>query len=435
MTIEQALQSATDTRALVIGRGVLKAVPQLFAEHFPGKKALIVADTNTWKAAGKALRDMFKRSDVRFDPPFIFTDEELHAEFKHIGRLTAILGKTEAIPVAVGSGTINDLIKFSSYCTNRQYICVATAASVDGYTSYGASITAHGAKKTFNCPAPQVCVADTDVIANAPSELNAAGYADLFSKVTAGADWILADKLEIEPINKKAWNIVQNGLQDALSDPVGVSRGEPTAIGKLIEGLMMSGFAMQAMKSSRPASGAEHYLSHLWDMENHRFNGKPVSHGFQVSIGTVTVTALYEKVLQYPFQSLDIQSVCSQWYKSIKAMDKVTVAQFGNSGFLERCLNETHAKYVTPTQLAGQLKLLVSRWDKIRKALKAQLLPLSTVTERLQQVGAPTTPEQIGITTEKLRSSIKRAPFIRSRYTILDLLQRTNAIAISFPSC
>ena len=91
-------------------------------------------------------------------------------------------------------------------------MCVATAASMDGYTAFGASITAEGAKQTFSCPAPLAVLADTNIIRKAPGIMTASGYADLFAKVTAGADWILADWMGVEKIDETAWSIVQDGL-------------------------------------------------------------------------------------------------------------------------------------------------------------------------------------------------------------------------------
>ena len=100
--------------------------------------------------------------------------------------LTNVLSSTDAVPVAVGSGTINDLTKLAADRVNRPYMVVATAASMDGYTAYGASITAKGWKQTFDCPAPKVVLADLETIAGAPEGMNASGYADLIAKVAAG---------------------------------------------------------------------------------------------------------------------------------------------------------------------------------------------------------------------------------------------------------
>ena len=102
---------------------------------------------------------------------------------------------------------------------------VATAASMDGYTAYGASITRDGAKQTFSCPAPLALLADIDIIATAPTEMTASGYADLFAKVPAGADWIISDALGIEPIDNFSFGIVQDGLKLALSEPAEARAG------------------------------------------------------------------------------------------------------------------------------------------------------------------------------------------------------------------
>src|SRR5204863_7822845 len=98
----------------------------------------------------------------------------------------------------------------------------------------------------------------------------------------------------VEPIHPEAWRIVQGGLREMLGHPEGVPSGDANAISRLIEGLMLAGFAMQAAQTSRAASGAEHQFSHLWDMQHHTYQGQAPSHGFKVGIATLAVTALYE---------------------------------------------------------------------------------------------------------------------------------------------
>ena len=295
---------------------------------------------------------------------------------------------------------------------------------MDGYTAFGASITADGAKQTFSCPAPMAVLADTDIISKAPDNMTASGYADLFAKVTAGADWILADRMGVEQIDKTAWNIVQGGLHDALANPEGAAAGEEEAISQLIEGLMLGGFAMQWSKSSRPASGAEHQFSHLWNMEHHLNHGEHISHGFQVSIGMLAVTAFYEQVLKTPFEELDIEACCAAW-PSPEELEKNALAMFVGTDFPNIGVQETKAKYVTRAELALQLQLLKGSWLEIRECLLSQLLPYKEVKRRLELVGAPTEPEQIGITRQRLRDTFVRAQFIRRRFTVLDLAVRT----------
>ena len=422
--VEQALQSASETRALWIGQNILCRVPELFNEQFSIRKAIIVADTITYGVAGKAVSAYLHNAAIEQEKPFIFTGSDLHSEIEHVERLEQSLAQTDAIPVAVGSGTINDMTKLAAYRTNRQYLSVATAASMDGYTAYGASIVYQGNKQTFLCPAPQAVLADLEIIRNAPAELTASGYADLFAKVPAGADWILADELGVERIDPKAWSIVQDGLQDALSNPAGAHAGETEAIRQLIEGLMLGGFAMQWSRTSRCASGAEHQFSHLWDMEHHTHNGIAPSHGFKVGIATLYISALYEQLLHHPIEQLDIEACCEQWPEWYQ-QEAYIKEMFSGSDFLETALTESRAKYISKNELAQQMTLLKAKWPVIRTRLEKQLLPPSEVKRRLQLAGAPVEPEAIGISRDRLRNSFLRAQCLRRRFTILDVAVRT----------
>lgn len=428
LSLADALGSARETRVLIVGRGVLADTARVFREQFPGGRAVIVADETTYALAGRAVGETLAAAGVDCVAPYVFNDPALYAEFRFVEQLEAALRAHDAIPVAVGSGTINDLVKLVAHRVGRPaYLCVATAASMDGYTAFGASITYQGAKQTFNCPAPRAVVADLDVICAAPAEMTASGYADLQAKITAGADWILADALGVEPIERRAWDIVQGGLRDSLADPAGARAGRIEALEPLVEGLMLGGFAMQWTKSSRPASGAEHQFSHLWDMEHHTHNGEAPSHGFKVGIATLAVTALYEELLNRPLERLDVARCVAQW--ADVAVEEASVRQrFADADFVETAIVETRAKQVTREQLAVQLEQLRSVWPVLRSSLAAQLIPVAELKRRLALVGAPTEPEKIGITRERLRTSFRRAYHIRRRFTVLDLAVRTGLL-------
>ena len=256
VSIAEALNAARETRCLELGSGVLGRTPEVYRQQFGDKPVLLVADTNTFAAAGKTTLEVFRRAGHACREPFVFTDSNLHAEHQHVAALEEAMRGHDAIPVAVGSGTINDLTKLAAHRAGRPYLAVATAASMDGYTAFGASIDCNGSKQTINCPAPAAVVADLDVICAAPAEMNAAGYADLLAKTTAGADWLLADALGVEAIDRTAWAIVQGGLREAVTNPAGVRNRNLEAVRQLTEGLLLGGFAMQSAKSSRPASGA-----------------------------------------------------------------------------------------------------------------------------------------------------------------------------------
>jgi glycerol-1-phosphate dehydrogenase [NAD(P)+] len=421
--LAEALVAGGETHSLEIGQGVLERTPDIFRQQFGDQPALPVADTNTFAAAGKAVVDAFRRSGRSCREPFIFTDPKLYAEHEHVTALEAVLQRDEAIPVAIGSGTINDLVKLASHRTGRRYLVVGTAASMDGYTAFGASITYQGSKQTFSCPAPLGVVADLDVLCRAPEGMNASGYADLLAKTAAGADWIVADALGVEAIDRKAWNIVQGGLRTAVSDPAGVRAGNPEATRRLAEGLMLGGISMQWTKTSRPASGAEHQFSHLWDMQHHVHKGQTPAHGFKVGIGTMAITALYEYLLDQKLEAIDVEGCCARWPDDA-AREASVRTLFNPADLLRVALQESQAKWVGAAALRPQLELLRRVWAELRESLLAQLIPLWELKKMLATVGAPVEPEEIGISRARLRESYWQSYYLRRRFTALDLAAR-----------
>jgi glycerol-1-phosphate dehydrogenase [NAD(P)+] len=420
--IERALKAARDTRFLSVEHGNRHQTASIFSSQFGSQEAVIVADGNTWEAAGRDVEASFLRENRAQRKPFIF-GSHVYANDECVQELAAALGSHAAIPVAVGSGTINDLTKVAAHLTNRPYMVVGTAASMDGYAAFGASITVKGSKNTVDCPAPQAVLADLDVIAKAPQIMNAWGYGDLMAKVVAGADWILADAAGIEPIDPFAWETVQGFLRSWIGSPDAIAANDPAALRHLVYGLMMSGFAMQSTLSSRPASGAEHQFSHLWDMQHHTFQGAAPSHGFKVAIGVLASLALHEDLLRRDMRTFDIEAAVRAW-PSMDELEKKIHQLFDAEALENRAIEETRAKYVSPEVLRGHLTRIQENWTEIRAKLLAQLIPFRELRGMLQSAGCPSTPEQIGISRERLRVSYQQCCYMRRRFTVLDLLQR-----------
>ncbi|MEE1102521.1 MAG: sn-glycerol-1-phosphate dehydrogenase [Alistipes sp.] len=418
--IAAALAAATDTSAMEIGIDILDRVPQMFVEQFPAKRALVVADENTWRAAGEAVYGYLLSAGVECEEPFIFTDPHLHAEWRFIEMLDERLAKSDAIPVSVGSGTINDLCKLCSYHQSRPYMCVATAASVDGYSSFGASITYKNMKQTFTCPAPKAILADVGVMAKAPKEMTAAGYADLAAKIPAGAEWIVADFVGSEPIHDAAWHISQDGLKAALSDPEGVAALNPEAIAPFVEGLMLSGFAMQAARSSRPASCTDHLFSHLWNMRNHTYQGVTPSHGFQVSVGTLMMCAMFDQMYKSDFTQLDVDAAVAAW-KSADQVRHEAEELFAGEAFAELGVTEIMAKYDDKDEVRRQLNLVKANWPDLKAKLQAQCYTFDQMYRSPSIVGAPVKPEDVGISKAQMKSDVPFVRHIRRRYNMMDL--------------
>lgn len=417
-----ALHDASDTRYLRISTGVLNDVENVLIQAFGQQPVVVVADDNTYAVAGKAVYEHLRSTNRAVEESIVFPGAPpLYASFENVLALEEKLRTTSAVAIVVGSGTLNDITKLASHRVERQYMCIGTAASVDGYTAFGAAITKDGFKQTMSCPAPRAVIADLDILVSAPAQMNSAGYGDLLGKVTAGADWILADALEIEPIDQNAWSLVQDSLRAWTGKPQELHAADRQAIENLFEGLIMSGIAMQISASSRPASGSEHRFSHLWEMQALAHGHKAVPHGFKVGIGTIAAAALYERVLVRDLTKLDIDTLCLAWPSREEVRHSVQQAH-SIPKLAENAIEESLAKYITPDQLRQRLMLIQERWPTIRGRLEHQLMTTEHIQAVLRAAGCPTKPSEVGVSMEQLRESYTLARTIRSRYTVLDLV-------------
>jgi glycerol-1-phosphate dehydrogenase [NAD(P)+] len=419
--IADALKSASDTKFMRCAAGARHEVAEVFgrADLFGDQPAILVADEKTYSVAGLDIVDSFRRAGMAVAEPFVF-GPDVYADDSCVQQLQSAIQNVRGIPISVGSGTVNDLTKLVAHRIGRRYMSVATAASMDGYTAYGASITCKGSKQTFDCPAPLAVVADLETIAEAPVEANASGYADLLAKVAAGADWMIADAAGIEPINDAVWNSVQGPLHDWVSNPEGIATSDPVALRNLVNGLMMSGFGMQAARTSRPASGADHQFSHLWDMQHHTYRGVAPSHGFKVGIGTLASTALYDELFRRGLGDTPVDFLVDRWPQA-DALEQEVRKHFEPGELADKAVEETLAKFPDRGLLKGQLEQIRRDWPGLVQRLQKQLIQFPQMQDMLRSAGCPYEPEQIGISRERLKTSYRQAFYIRRRFTVLDL--------------
>jgi glycerol-1-phosphate dehydrogenase [NAD(P)+] len=435
--IEKALSRATDTKACVIAEGALSSVPRLVKEYFPcARYTVLICDPRTRKAAGMHVGMLLADSGLEVSEHILEPDgATFHADYRYVEEVREAIRKIsegklngEVVPVAVGSGVINDLTKLASGELSIPYLVCATAASVDGYSSFGAAIRSpEGAKQTYSCPAPKVIVADLDVMRTAPAWMTASGFADLMAKVPAGADWILAYELGASEWHDSSWHTVQDGLKDAIGDPEGVAAMRTEPLIRFVEGLMLGGFAMQDMQSSRPASGAEHLFSHLLEMRDHTFNGEIVPHGIQVGVFTLFMSRVYEKILAFDYSKLDIEACLKNW-KPLVEQERIGAEVFAGTKFPELGVKTVRAKYVEVDVIRERLESFKSRWADIRARLSAQLVPSAEIERSLKIVGAPISPEEIGSTVSASLADAHKTVYMRDRYMALDFLLLTGQL-------
>jgi glycerol-1-phosphate dehydrogenase [NAD(P)+] len=418
--LANAVREAEVTREVVIAPGALSDLVEVVARHFRGEQLAVIADRNTFRAAGERVLAVVAGRGVSAELVLFDERARLKPVVEHAHRVAERL-RSGAVAVAVGSGVINDVVKYAAALARKPYLCVPTAASMDGYAASGAALLDQGFKRTLPCAPPVAILVDTDVLAAAPREMAAWGYGDLVGKIVAGADWMLADALGEEPVAPRPYALVQDHLRGWLAEPARVAAGDRAAIRALAEGLLISGFAMQAHGNSRPASGSEHQFSHLWEMEGLTVGGIPAAHGACVGVGAIAMLALYERLLAREITRGDVETALAR-PRSLDARLAEVAAAFPAGPIRDSALDEVRAKWTPAERLPIRLWRLHEVWPKLRQSLQERLPSTAAVQAWLRAVGAPASPTDINVSRAKFSADYRRARFIRRRYTALDLL-------------
>lgn len=202
--------------------------------------------------------------------------------------LALIPNKTEVL-VAIGGGKVIDYCKYLGFLKQIPVIAVPTALSNDGMASPTASLTQNGKRKSFKARPPEGVLIDTDIILKSPARYTYSGIGDMISKITAIRDWKLAFHKNNETVNDFSVLVAQHSVENVLGSP-SYEITDPEFINRLAGSLVMSGVAMEICGSSRPASGAEHLISHAYDEV-----AKSLSlHGIQVGVAAYATSWLQE---------------------------------------------------------------------------------------------------------------------------------------------
>ncbi|GHU64759.1 3-dehydroquinate synthase [Spirochaetia bacterium] len=430
MSLEDCIKQADETKEFLLKPGALEEIPGLLSKFFPSKAVCIIADENTMKAAGKRVKSILEDGKIKITGTHIFPGEpRLHADYNHVRFLKNLIasfeGYPELVPIAVGSGTVNDLVKCTSHELRLPYLCVPTAASVDGFTPNGAALLMDGYKQTLLCPAPLVLAADTEVIARAPSFLSSSGFGDLASKITAGTDWIVAEKAgefgapEAPPRDPIPWSMIQIGLMDNLHNSVNAAQGDADAINTLFRSLAVTGFAMQYMKNSRCVSGGEHLFSHVWEMEDLSINGVPVTHGHKVTIGTLALTAFTEIFFADPSGPPAVPKGFIR--PGIEEREAEVSKAFEERPGHEGIIKKAKEKFMDNKKVEIINQAFRDSWKELRATVLARLLPYKELKELLAKAGCPVLPETIGLTRDYTIATARRAQMMRNRYGVIDI--------------
>lgn len=395
------------------------AVEQLiqYCETHHHSHFLLVADRNTYAALGKVVEDALKARqwDVK---TVVFHEKEVIPDEAFIFQVLLQADPVERTYLAVGSGTLTDITRFASHRNRRPFISLPTAASVDGYTSPTASLVVDRMKLTVAAQTPIAVFADLPTLIAAPQAMSAAGFGDILGKAIALADWKLGHLVWDEPYSAEIAQRVRDTLNACISAAPEIGQASPSGIEKLVFSLIDSGFCMLDFGNSRPASGAEHYMSHFLEMKLLRENRPAVLHGAKVALCSILVAEIYERLRLISRNDAERRLQASQLPNRSEEVariqrifgpiaDKLVIEQ---SPFLD----------MSPNGYSRLKERILAHWDDIQE-LASQVPTPKEMASLIEQTGGSAQPAGLNLTNEEVNQSLKYAHYLRNRFTACKL--------------
>jgi glycerol-1-phosphate dehydrogenase [NAD(P)+] len=379
----------------------------------------LVADRRGWAAMGEEAARELRSAGLALRAT-VFEEPYLAADARSVLRLLVDDDPAERLYLAVGSGTITDIVRFAAHRTGREFVCLATAPSVDAFASVVAPLVVDGAKVTLPASAPVAVFADSEALALAPRPMIAAGFGDMLCKYSAAADWRLGALLWDEPFDGAIASRSVAAAAACVEAAAAIGAAQSAGLKTLMAALIESGLCMAEAGHSRPASGAEHQYSHYWEMRLLAEGRPPILHGLKVGIGTLEAARLWDIVRATGADEAARLLARSRLPSRAREERRIRAAYGAAAG-------ETiaaHGRFLAMGEAEhGDLKeRILENWDDILGFAAA--VPGAAETARLLALaGCPTDPRGLGLGRRETALGLSCAHYIRDRFTVKKLVR------------
>ena len=398
---------------VLIDCGAVRSLPELI-RAYAGTRVFLLSGHDSFEAAGRQVISCLDEAGIPYSlrvfphSPVKPTEETLGSALMHFDYDCDLI-------IGIGSGVINDTAKLLSRATDRTYLFVATAPSMDGFVSATSSMDRDGLKISLPSRAASAVIADLDILREAPLHLLRAGIGDMLAKTVSLCEWRLARLIVGEYYCPEIADAVETALKRVLREAEALLRRETCAVRAVTEGLVLAGMAMNYAGISRPASGMEHYFSHIWDMRALCFSDAGSDlHGIQTAIGTLYSLRAYEALLALQIHPDEKQAERYWQSFSLSAWNRELEEFIGPGAQTMIQLEQKEQKYA-PGNCRRRFSAIQSNWDSILAEISR--LPSSAETERLMQaVGLPTDAAYLGYDQKMLRRCLKMTGDLRDKY-------------------
>ena len=384
------------------------------------KKPFIVMDMNTRAAAWDRVRPVLEAAGIAYSVYCYPTAERIEPDEAAVGAITLAYDPSCDVVLAIGSGVINDCCKVLAHAAHVPCMVVCTAPSMDGYASNCSAMIFDHVKVSPANACAQAILADTEIMATAPDRMLRAGLGDMLAKYVSLCEWKLASIIHGDPYCPQIAELVRASLQKVVDHAPGLMARDEEAIGAVAEGLILSGICMAFAGNSRPASGLEHYFSHVWEMQALQHGKSSDLHGIQVGVGTLLVLWLYDHVLDIDHVDLAKAHAAAASFSDEKwraHMEQI----FGTAAPSVFRLEEKAHKN-DPAAREARLQTIAAEWPRLKQIIDDELPSYEEVLGIMTRAGMPLVPADLELTVQDTVEAFLGSRNIRDKYLTSSML-------------
>jgi glycerol-1-phosphate dehydrogenase [NAD(P)+] len=272
-----------------------------------------------------------------------------------------------------------------------------------------------GLKVSLPSRCADVIIGDIEIMKEAPLQLMQAGLGDMLAKYVSICEWRIAHMITGEYYSEEIAQMVREARDRCVQNSQGLMRREDEAVKAVFEGLIICDQAMALAGLSRPASGVEHYFSHIWDMRALEWGDKASLHGLQCGVGTLLAVRLYEQIrTMVPDKEKAFRYVeafdFGQWSQVLR--------EFLGKGAETMIAQEAKEQKYSAKKHAERFKVIAEKWQEIVTVMEEELPTAKALEECLVQIGAPVTVQELGVDPASVVTTFQATKDIRDKYVL-----------------
>jgi glycerol-1-phosphate dehydrogenase [NAD(P)+] len=394
-----------DIRSIVIKETLDGMEGELVFPLHKNEKLAVVSDRYTFEVLGRRIGSALRSEGFAIEE---IVWKQPHADIERVEELRHLTRQCDGL-IAVGSGTVNDSVKYASFLDKKRYSVFPTSPQL-AYGTPTASISFGGFKKSITALPAQGVFFDLSVVSQCPIRLTRSAFADLICRTTSQVDWLMSHLLFGTPYREVPYILLAYEEDGLFDQAQALQQDDLDAFGILVRTCALMGLAICIANTSHPGSMGEHMMSHYMDMFFKDVNPNTL-HGEQVGVASLTMSRLQNRIL------------------SEKNPPKLAPTRIDESGMYARfgkeigqqSIAELKRKALDQAKADQVNRFLAENWEDFAGQLRKVMLPTERLVKAMQAVDAPQTGRDLGFPRSFYREIVLHSREVRDRFTMLDM--------------